>query len=117
MLKKVAGAKPAATYEHHMCPQPGCHHTWDELEPARWQAHRDDVCPFCRVGRRFLQMPGPPRPSKRYWTPQPRFDHSLMWILELGMPSAMLLPSEMYAYARLWLQASRRRSFPFACKF
>jgi hypothetical protein len=64
-FKRALRVKPAAAFEHHMCPESHCCHVFKDLPRANWRQHLGDVCPACNVGHRFKQKAGHPEASKR----------------------------------------------------
>jgi hypothetical protein len=67
-MKAALGVQPASRFEKHLCPNAHCSHLFSHLARSEWSKpeHRDSVCTHCKHGRRFLDRPGPPQPSKRY---------------------------------------------------
>lgn len=82
-LKRANRVEPASTFEHHLCPLPKCSHVFPKIQKSEWEAHRNEICPHCHVGRRFKQSGGHLQASKRFASHshnnEPVLDHDVSY--------------------------------------
>ena len=51
LCKQVVAFASPDTFEYHVCPN--LCHNFGHLPKDQWLAHKNNICPVCKTGRRF----------------------------------------------------------------